>query len=448
MIKKIDQEEFTKRLRQHSQRQDEFHQAVDEVLSDIIPIVNANKEYLEANILERLTEPDRTITFRVTWEDDKGVAQINRGYRVQFNNSIGPYKGGLRFHPTVRIGILKFLAFEQIFKNSLTGLPMGGAKGGANFDRRGKSDREIMRFCQAFMTELAPYIGPDIDIPAGDIGVGAKEIGYMFGQYKRIRNTFTGTMTGKSLSTGGSQIRREATGYGLIYFLHEMLEYNKLGLAGKTCLISGAGNVALYAAEKAMELGAKVLTLSDSEGFISFGSEGLNSENFGKIRHLKEDNRERLAQIAKKLRLEYHKGKKPWGVKADFALPCATENELDGDDLATLVKNGCQAIAEGANMPLTAKAVALVRESPIVYGPGKASNAGGVAVSGLEMSQNSMRISWTITEMDLKLKNIMKSIHHKCVEHGGEKTRINYIKGANIAGFLKVADAMLSYGVV
>jgi glutamate dehydrogenase/leucine dehydrogenase len=425
----------------------EFHQAVHEVMSSVYPYVQKNPQYLNANILARITEPDRIISFRVAWEDDKGNVQVNRGYRVQFNNAIGPYKGGIRFHPTVTQGVLKFLGFEQVFKNSLTTLPMGGGKGGADFDPHGKSDREVMRFCQSFMSELSRHIGADTDVPAGDIGVGGREVGYMFGAYKKIRNEFTGVFTGKGVNFGGSLIRPEATGYGCVYFVDEMLKTKQLSMKGKSAVVSGSGNVAQYAAEKLIQLGAKVLTLSDSSGFI-FDKDGINEEKLAWVMELKNIKRGRLEEYAKKFKAEYTAGKRPWGVSADLAFPCATQNELDEHDALTLLRNKVLAVGEGANMPSTLKAVEHFRDAKILFGPGKAANAGGVSVSGLEMSQNSLRLSWTREEVDNRLRTIMSRIHDTCVTYGTESPGyIDYVDGANIGGFIKVADAMLAQGV-
>jgi glutamate dehydrogenase (NADP+) len=427
--------------------QPEFHQAVEEVIDSLLPVVQENKEFQEAKILERVVEPDRIVSFRVVWYDDKGEAQVNRGYRVQFNNAIGPYKGGLRFDPSVNVSILKFLAFEQIFKNSLTTLPLGAGKGGADFDPKGKSNLEIMRFCQSFMNELAKYIGPDIDVPAGDIGVGGREIGYLFGQYKKIRQEFTGALTGKGPTWGGSLIRPEATGYGAVYFARNMLKFNKKDIAGMECAISGSGNVALYAAEKIIQLGGKVLTLSDSKGFI-FDKDGINAEKLNYLHDLKTVRRGPLKEFAEKFNVEYHEGKKPWGVKCDLAFPCATQNELNGEDAKLLTGNGCFLVSEGANMPSTPEAIEVYKEMKVLYGPGKAANAGGVAVSGLEMAQNSMRHSWSREEVEDKLACIMSSIHDSCIAYGQTQNGVDYLKGANIAGFMKVAKNMVSFGVM
>jgi len=425
----------------------EFHQAISEVAKTIIPFIRQHPKYQEARIFERMCEPDRIISFKVTWEDDKGHIQMNRGYRVQFNNAIGPYKGGLRFHPSVNPGILKFLGFEQTFKNSLTTLPMGAAKGGSDFDPKGKSDREVMRFCQAFMTELSHYIGHFTDIPAGDIGVGAREISYLFGQYKRLSHEFTGVLTGKSLEYGGSPIRKEATGYGCVYFMEEMLNETGDSVEGKNCTVSGSGNVALYCAEKINHLGGKVITLSDSNGCI-YDPEGIDEEKLAAIIDLKSNRRGRLAEYAAESGCEYFPDTKPWNIPCDLAFPCATENEINKNDAALLARNGCKAISEGANMPTTLDALEVLRNSNILTAPGKAANAGGVAVSGLEMSQNSMRMAWSSYELDNKLRSIMKEIHRQCVDHGRTNGYIDYVKGANIAGFIKVADAMMAYGVI
>jgi glutamate dehydrogenase/leucine dehydrogenase len=426
----------------------EFHQAVQEVAVSLMPFINENPKYLINKVLERMVEPERVIIFRVPWLDDKGEIQVNRGFRIEMSSVIGPYKGGLRFHPTVNLGILKFLAFEQVLKNSLTTLPMGGGKGGSDFDPKGKSDNEVMRFCQSFMTELQRHIGPNTDVPAGDIGVGGREIGYMFGQYKRIRNEFTGVLTGKGIEYSGSLIRPEATGYGTVYFAEEMLKIRNDVFAGKTVVISGSGNVAQYATEKVIELGGKVVTLSDSSGYI-YDKNGIDREKLDYILHLKNIRRGRISEYADKYQAEYHEGLTPWGVPCDVALPCATQNELNEEDAKTLIKNGCFVVAEGANMPSTAEAVDMFLEAKILYAPGKAANAGGVAVSGLEMTQNSMRLPWTREEVDERLKQIMTSIHDTCVKYGREdENYINYLKGANIGGFIKVAEAMIAQGVV
>lgn len=434
-------------LKRRNPGETEFHQAVYEVAESLIPFIESAPQYEEARLLERMCEPDRTIMFRVCWEDDKGRIQINRGYRVQFSSAIGPYKGGIRFHPSVNLSILKFLGFEQVLKNSLTTLPMGGGKGGSDFDPKGKSDREVMRFCHSFMNELFRHIGPDTDVPAGDIGVGAREVGFMFGQYKRLRNEFTGTYTGKGLAYGGSLIRPEATGYGCVYFMQNMLEQRGDGLKGKTCVVSGSGNVAQYTVEKLLQLGAKPITLSDSSGFI-LDKAGITSEKLAWVMDLKNNRRGRIKEYADKFGCEFHAGKTPWGASCDLAFPSATQNELNEQDAATLVKNGCKGVAEGANMPTTIEGVKVLQKARILYAPGKASNAGGVATSGLEMSQNSLRLSWTREEVDQRLSGIMKNIHSQCVQYGKEKDYVDYVKGANIAGFVKVADALLAYGVM
>ncbi len=427
----------------------EFIQAVQEVAETVIPYIAKNKIYNGKNILLRMVEPERLISFRVAWVDDDGEIHVNRGYRIQMNSAIGPYKGGLRFHPTVNASILKFLAFEQVFKNSLTTLPMGGGKGGSDFDPKGKSDDEVMRFCHAFMLELNRHIGPNTDVPAGDIGVGAREIGFLFGMYKKIRNEFTGVLTGKGLSWGGSKIRPEATGYGTVYFAESMLKTKGESFDGKTVVISGSGNVAQYAAEKAILLGAKVVTMSDSDGYI-YDKEGIDDNKLAFVMDLKNNKRGRISEYTEKYKsAEFHKGKTPWDVKCDIALPCATQNELHQKDAKKLLDNGCMCVAEGANMPCTAEAVHEFHKGKILFAPGKASNAGGVATSGLEMSQNSLRISWTREEVDERLKVIMEDIHDSCIEYGMEENGYcNYVKGANIAGFVKVADAMLAQGVI
>ncbi|MCW5732418.1 MAG: NADP-specific glutamate dehydrogenase [Alphaproteobacteria bacterium] len=427
----------------------EFHQAVREVAGTILPFIQENPVYAEARILERLTEPDRVVSFRVTWEDDAGKVHVNRGYRVQFSNAIGPYKGGIRFHPSVTQSVLKFLGFEQIFKNSLTGLPMGGGKGGADFDPKGRSDREIMRFCQSFMTELYRHVGPDIDVPAGDIGVGGREIGYMFGLYKRITNHFNGVLTGKGLEYGGSLMRPEATGYGAVYFLENMLHTRGQEIAGKSACISGSGNVATHAAEKILQRGGKVLTLSDSSGFIHDPA-GLTEEKIAWVKRHKRKPGARLEAFTAEFKdAEFHRGKRPWIVPCDVALPCATQNELNGEEARTLVANGCIAVSEGANMPTTDEGVHCFLDARILFAPGKAANAGGVAMSGLEMSQNSARLHRTSEDLRQALKKIMSDIHDACVRHGGGKDgHVDYVKGANVAGFKKVADAMLAFGVV
>ena len=426
----------------------EFHQAVQEVAESLLPFIEENPKYKTAKILQRIAEPERVILFRVPWVDDKGELQINKGYRIEMNSAIGPYKGGLRFHPTVNLGILKFLAFEQVLKNSLTTLPMGGGKGGSNFDPKGKSDNEVMRFCQSFMTELSRHIGPNTDVPAGDIGVGGREIGFMFGQYKRIRNEFTGVLTGKGIEWGGSLIRPEATGYGQVYFAEEMLKTRNDSMKGKICTVSGSGNVAQYATEKATSLGAKVVTCSDSNGFI-YDPAGIDQEKLAYIMWLKNVKRGRISEYAEKYKAEYHEGKRPWGIKCDVALPSATQNEVNGEDAKTLIANGCFVVSEGANMPSLPEAIEVYQKNKILYGPGKAANAGGVATSGLEMSQNSLRLSWTRQEVDTRLHNIMIDIHANCVKWGKDSSGyIDYVKGANIGGFVKVAEAMLAQGYV
>ncbi len=427
----------------------EFHQAVREVLDSLEPVIERHPEYQEYLILERITEPERVIMFRVPWFDDKGRVQVNRGFRIEMNSAIGPYKGGLRFHPTVNLGILKFLAFEQVFKNSLTTLPMGGGKGGSDFDPKGKSDNEVMRFCQSFMTELFRHIGPDTDVPAGDIGVGGREIGFLFGQYKRIRNEFTGVITGKALSWGGSLIRPEATGYGTTYFAEEMLATRNDSIKGKVCTVSGSGNVAQYTVEKINELGGKVVSLSDSHGTI-YDPEGINAEKLAFVLELKNVKRGRIREYADKFPgVEYRQGQRPWSIKCDCAFPSATQNEISGADAKTLIDNGCFVISEGANMPTDPEGVEVFLDSKILFGPGKAANAGGVAVSGLEMSQNSLRLSWTREEVDQRLKDIMKSIHNQSYEAAEEYgMKGNLVAGANIAGFIKVADAMMQQGLV
>ncbi len=429
----------------------EFIQAVGEVGASIIPFMHRNREYKDQTLLERMTEPDRIIIFRVSWEDDAGNIRANRAWRVQFNRAIGPYKGGMRFHESVNQSILKFLGFEQCFKNSLTGLPMGGGKGGANFSPKGRSDREVMRFCQSLMTELARYIGPDTDVPAGDIGVGAREIGYLFGQYMRIKNEYEGVLTGKGLSFGGSAVRSEATGWGCVYFCKHVLEEHGHSIEGKTVVVSGSGNVAVFAAEKATSFGGKVVTLSDSEGFI-YDPDGIDAEKLAYIKDLKFNRRGRISEYAGKYKkAKFTKGSRPWGVKCDVALPCATQNELDGAAAKTLAKNGTIVVCEGANMPCTQAAIDHFHAKGILYAPGKAANAGGVAVSGLEQSQNALRLSWGREEVDERLQEIMSSIHAKCVVdgRGGKKSGVvNYVDGANVAGFRKLADAMMSYGVV
>jgi len=441
--------EFMDEVIDRNGHQPEFIQAVQEVAETVIPYIVNNEIYSGKNILLRMVEPERFVSFRVAWVDDKGEIHVNRGYRIQMNSAIGPYKGGLRFHSTVTASILKFLAFEQVFKNSLTTLPMGGGKGGSDFDPKGKSHDEVMRFCHAFMLELNRHIGPNTDVPAGDIGVGAREIGFLFGMYKKIRNEFTGVLTGKGLSWGGSKIRPEATGYGTVYFAQSMLKTKKDDVKGKTVVISGSGNVAQYAAEKVIHLGGKVVTLSDSSGYI-YDKDGIDNDKLAFVMDLKNNRRGRIAEYADKYAsATFHKGEKPWGVKCDIALPSATQNELNLDDAKELLKNGCTCVAEGANMPSTADAIHAFQDAKILFAPGKASNAGGVATSGLEMSQNSLRISWTREEVDERLKGIMKGIHDSCIEFGIEEDGYcNYVKGANIAGFVKVADAMLAQGVI
>ncbi len=426
----------------------EFIQAVHEVAEAVIPFIDANPKYRKAKMLERMIEPERIIMFRVPWIDDQGEFQVHRGYRIQLNSAIGPYKGGLRFHPSVNLSILKFLAFEQTFKNSLTTLPMGGGKGGSNFNPKGKSDNEVMRFCQSFMTELFRHIGPNLDVPAGDIGVGGREVGYLFGQYKRLKNEFTGVLTGKGPTFGGSLIRPEATGYGCVYFVQEMLKTRGESLEGKVCTISGSGNVAQYTAEKLIELGAKVVTFSDSSGMI-YDKDGITKEKLEFVMDLKNVRRGRIKEYAEKYGVEYHEKTRPWGVKCDLAFPSATQNELNGEEAKTLVKNGCIGIGEGANMPSTPEAVQVFLEAKVLFSPGKASNAGGVSTSGLEMTQNSLRYSWTREEVDAKLHQIMKDIHATCVEYGRiDSNYVDYVKGANIGGFVKVADAMMAQGHV
>lgn len=440
---------FMDEVKTRNGHEPEFIQAVQEVAETVIPYIAKHKIYNGKNILLRMVEPERLISFRVAWVDDDGDIHVNRGYRIQMNSAIGPYKGGLRFHPTVNASILKFLAFEQVFKNSLTTLPMGGGKGGSDFDPKGKSDDEVMRFCHAFMLELNRHIGPNTDVPAGDIGVGAREIGFLFGMYKKIRNEFTGVLTGKGRSWGGSLIRPEATGYGTVYFAQSMMQTNGMDFKGKDVVISGSGNVAQYAAEKALHLGAKILTLSDSQGYIH-DTNGIDEEKLAYVMDLKNNKRGRISEYADKYSsATFYKGETPWTVKCDIALPCATQNELDGEDAKALVKNGCVCVAEGANMPSTPEAIHEFHEGKILFAPGKASNAGGVATSGLEMSQNSLRISWSREEVDQRLKDIMEDIHDSCVKYGKDDDGYcNYVKGANIAGFVKVADAMLAQGVI
>ena len=439
--------QFMERVKLRNSGEPEFHQAVHEVVESLWDYIQEHPHYLHAKILDRIIEPERVLQFRVPWRNDRGEVEVNRGFRVEFNSAIGPYKGGLRFHPSVNLSILKFLGFEQVFKNSLTTLPMGGGKGGSDFDPKGKSDNEVMSFCQSFMTELFRHIGHNTDIPAGDIGVGGREIGFLFGQYKRIKNEFTGVLTGKGLNWGGSLIRPEATGYGCVYFAEEMLKRIGDGLNGKVVSISGSGNVAQYATEKATDLGAKVVTLSDSSGTI-YDDNGIDSEKLNWIMDLKNNRRGRIKDYADQFKVKYYDGKRPWGIKCDIALPCATQNEINGEDAKQLISNGCRVVSEGANMPSDPDAINSFQKSDVLFGPGKASNAGGVATSGLEMSQNSMRLNWDRDEVDGKLKNIMTNIHDSCVKYGEEGTSINYVKGANIAGFIKVADSMIDQGVV
>ena len=437
---------FMKRVIEKNPNEKEFLQAVEEVAEAVIPFMKKNSKYNNSMLLERMIEPERVIMFRVPWLDDKGNSQVNRGYRVEFNSAIGPYKGGLRFHPSVNLSILKFLGFEQVFKNSLTTLPMGGGKGGADFDPKGKSDNEVMKFCQSFMTELYRHIGANTDVPAGDIGVGGREIGFMFGQYKRIKNEFTGVLTGKGVNWGGSLIRPEATGFGTVYFAQNMLSLRGDSFSGKTVVISGSGNVAQYACQKATDLGAKVVVLSDSSGYI-YDASGIDSDKLQFIMNLKNVKRGRIVEYAKKYGCEFHEGT-PWAIKCDIVLPCATQNELNGVDAKLLVDNGCICVSEGANMPSTPEAIEVFQKAKLLFAPGKASNAGGVATSGLEMSQNSTRMNWTRAEVDEKLKNIMNEIHKSCVKYGRNDDYIDYVKGANIAGFVKVADSMLDQGLV
>ena len=440
---------FIEAVSKRNPNEPEFMQAVHEVAETVIPFIEENKKYQNKMLLERMVESERIITFRIVWMNDKGETQVNRGYRIQMNSAIGPYKGGIRFHPSVNLSILKFLAFEQTFKNSLTTLPMGGGKGGADFEPKGKSDNEVMRFCQAFMTELSKHIGGNTDVPAGDIGVGGREVGYMFGQYKRLRNEFTGVLTGKGISFGGSLIRPEATGYGDVYFAESMLKTKGESFTGKTVVISGSGNVAQYAAEKATQLGGKVVTMSDSSGYV-FDADGIDADKLAFIMEIKNELRGRISDyLTKYPTAKFVAGKRPWEVKCEVALPCATQNELNEDEAKTLVANGCICVAEGANMPTTPEAVIVFQKAKILFAPGKASNAGGVATSGLEMSQNSLRLSWTSEEVDERLKNIMLAIHASCVKYGTDANGyVDYVKGANIAGFVKVADAMLAQGVV
>ncbi len=441
-------EQFIIDVEKRNQHEPEFMQAVREVAENVIPYIVQHDIYHGKNILMRMAEPERVVSFRVPWIDDSGEIRVNRGFRIEMNSAIGPYKGGLRFHESVNLSVLKFLAFEQVFKNALTTLPMGGGKGGADFNPKGKSDGEVMRFCQSFMTELFRHIGPNRDIPAGDIGVGGREIGYMFGQYKRLKNEFTGVLTGKGISWGGSMIRPEATGYGAVYFAENMLSNKSDGLQGKNIVISGSGNVAQYAAEKCIQLGAKVLTLSDSSGYV-MDPEGIDADKLAFVMHLKNNKRERISKYVNSYhQASFYAGKRPWTVPCDVALPCATQNELDENDAKQLAANGCFCVSEGANMPSTPNAIKVFHANEILYAPGKASNAGGVAVSGLEMAQNSLRYSWTREEVDERLQAIMSDIHKSCVDYGQNGDHINYEKGANIAGFVKVADAMLAQGVV
>jgi len=445
MYSSIDQ--FMDNVRIRNAGEVEFHQAVHEVVESLWDFLQDNPTYLHAKILDRIVEPERVIQFRVPWRNDRGEVEVNRGFRVEFNSAIGPYKGGLRFHPSVNLSILKFLGFEQVFKNSLTTLPMGGGKGGSDFDPKGKSDNEVMSFCQSFMTELCRHIGADTDVPAGDIGVGGREIGYMFGQYKRIRNEFTGVLTGKGLNWGGSLIRPEATGYGCVYFAEEMLKHVGDSFNGKTVAVSGSGNVAQFATQKATELGAKVVTLSDSSGSIH-DENGIDADKLAWVMNLKNNRRGRIKEYADEFGVTYLESQRPWSVSCDIALPCATQNEINGDNAKTMISNGCKVVSEGANMPTDPEAVNIILDAGILFGPGKAANAGGVATSGLEMSQNSMRLNWSREEVDSKLHTIMKNIHEACVIHGTENGSVNYVKGANIAGFIKIADSMLDQGVV
>ena len=439
---------FLAQVNTRNQNEPEFMQAVTEVAETVSPYIVKNDIYYGQNILLRMVEPERVVSFRVAWIDDNEEIQVNRGYRIEMNSAIGPYKGGLRFHPSVNLSVLKFLAFEQIFKNSLTTLPMGGGKGGSDFNPKGRSDTEVMRFCQSFMTELFRHIGPNRDIPAGDIGVGSREIGYLFGQYKRLKNEFTGVLTGKGVSWGGSLIRPEATGYGVVYFTQQMLEHQNKGIKGKKIVISGSGNVAQFAAEKCLQLGGQVMTLSDSSGYI-VDPDGIDQEKLAFIMDLKNIKRGRIHEYTQHYpKASFHSGKKPWEVPCELALPCATQNELDDKDAELLIKNGCLCVGEGANMPSTPEAIALFAKNKVLFAPGKASNAGGVAVSGLEMAQNSLRYSWSREEVDQRLQTIMKDIHQSCIQFGKEKDHVNYVKGANIAGFVKIADAMLAQGVV
>jgi len=444
---KANLKEFMAEVIRKNPGQPEFHQAVEEVVGSLGFFLDRNPKYQKAKILERIVEPERVIIFRVPWLDDKGQVQVNRGFRIQMNSALGPYKGGLRFHPTVNLGILKFLAFEQVFKNSLTTLPMGGSKGGSDFDPKRKSDNEVMKFCQSFMNELFRHVGPNTDVPAGDIGVGAREIGYLFGQYKRLRNEFTGVLTGKGLNWGGSLIRPEATGYGCVYFAQEMLKTKGNSIDGKVCAVSGSGNVAQYTVEKALDLGATVVTLSDSGGYI-YDENGIDEKKLAFVKELKNVRRGRIKEYTKKYNCKYYENQKPWGVECDVAFPSATQNEINQSDAKKLIKNGCVCVAEGANMPSTPGAIEVFQKAKILFGPGKAANAGGVATSGLEMSQNSERLSWSREEVDSRLHSIMVKIHQTCLKYGKEKDYIDYVKGANIGGFVKVADAMLDQGIV
>jgi glutamate dehydrogenase (NADP+) len=445
MSNKIDV--FMQEIIERNPGEKEFHQAVREVTESIMPYIEKHPTYRRAKILERIAEPERIVMFRVPWIDDSGEIQINRGFRIQMNSAIGPYKGGLRFHPSVNLSILKFLAFEQVFKNSLTTLPIGGGKGGSNFDPKGKSDVEVMRFCQSFMSELYRHIGPNTDVPAGDIGVGGREIGYLFGQYRKLRNEFSGILTGKALNWGGSLIRPEATGYGCVYFAQEMMKTRKETLKGKTCAVSGSGNVAQYTVEKLNQLGAKVVTLSDSSGMI-YDPDGIDNKKLAWVMNLKNIRRGRIKEYAEEFNVDYEPGKRPWGIPCEMAFPSATQNEINKNEAKTLVDNGCISVAEGANMPTEPEGIEIFQGAKILYGPGKAANAGGVATSALEMSQNSMRMSWSREEVDEKLQWIMKNIHENCVKFGKENKYINYVNGANVAGFVKVADAMIDQGIV
>lgn len=443
----LELDDFMAGLKRRNPGEAEFHQAVHEVAEKVIPFINQHPKYAHARILERMTEPDRVISFRVTWQDDEGNVRVNRGYRVQFNNSIGPYKGGLRFDKSVTLSILKFLGFEQMFKNSLTTLPMGGGKGGSDFNPKGKSDDEVMRFCQSMMTELFRHIGKDTDVPAGDIGVGAREVGYLFGQYKRLQNEFGGVLTGKGLQFGGSLIRTEATGYGCVYFAREMLDTKGKNFEGKVCLISGSGNVAQYTAQKLIDLGAKVVAMSDRSGTV-YDADGITEDKLGYLIELKTSHRGSLQAYADEFGCDFLEGERPWAIPCDMAFPCATQNEIDEDDARTMIANDCMLVSEGANMPSTAAAAKLFEQAGILYAPSKAANAGGVAISGLEMTQNSMRLSWDREEVDTRLQGIMRRIHEQCVEYGTVNGSVNYVQGANVAGFVKVAEAMLAYGVV